>query len=326
MIKKISKKFKADNDTGFASQATYQGGRMLNTDGSYNVVRKGLPFFIRFSFFHELIMMKWAKFWLAVMIFYVGMNVLFGTIYYFIGVEHLNGTIGNSEKEKFLESFFFSTQTFATVGYGRINPTGVLTNTVASLEALMGVMSLALVTSLLYSRFSRPQAKMKYSENMIVAPYQGSTALMFRIANAGKDQLIECEAQLMISFVVNENNANVRKFLALKLERDKIASMPLSWTIVHPLDEDSPIQHFTLQDLADSEAEFIFMFKAFDDTYSQGIHSRTSYKTHEIVWGAKFKPMFHRTDDNSGTILEFDQINEFDRIELPLRLQKAASQ
>jgi inward rectifier potassium channel len=326
MIKKISKKFKSDNDTGFASQANAQGARLLNNNGTFNVDRKGLPFFTRFNVFHELIMMKWSSFSLVVMGFYIGMNLFFGILYYLIGVEHLNGTVGNLELDKFLESFFFSTQTFATVGYGRINPTGVLTNTVASLEALMGVMSLALVTSLLYSRFSRAQAKIVFSKNMIVAPYQGITALMFRIANGGKDQLIECEAQLMVSFIANEDGNNVRKFLGLKLEREKVSSMALSWTIVHPLDDNSPLQGFSPQDFIDADAEFMFMLKAFDDTYSQAIHSRSSYKHDEIIWGAKFRPMFHRSEDASATVLEFDKINDFDRVELPLRLQKAASE
>jgi inward rectifier potassium channel len=271
-------------------------------------------------------MMTWAKFWLVVFLFYTGMNLLFGLMYYAIGVEHLNGTLGNSETDEFLESFFFSTQTFATVGYGRINPTGILTNVLASLEALMGVMSLALVTSLLYSRFSRAKAKIVYSRNMLVAPYQDFSAFMFRIANAGKDQLIECEAQLMASFIVSENGNPVRKFLPLKLEREKVASMALSWTIVHPLDDDSPLQGFSPQDLADADVEFIFMLKAFDDTYSQSIHSRFSYKHNEIRWGAKFSPMFHRSQDASSTVLEFDKINDFNPAELPLKLQKAVSE
>lgn len=324
MIRNISKKFKDDTNTGFASQASIQGNRLLNSKGTYNVDRRGLPFLSRLNFFHELIMMKWSKFSLIVFCFYIGMNLLFGTTYYFIGVEHLNGTLGNSEADKFFESFFFSTQTFATVGYGRINPTGILTNVIASLEALMGVMSLALVTSLLYSRFSRARARMVFSKHMIVAPYQDGTAMMFRIANAGKDQLIECEAQLMVSFIANENGKDVRKFLQLKLERDKIASMALSWTIVHPLDDDSPMQSYTPQDLADADAEFIFMFKAFDDTYAQSIHCRFSYKHDEIRWGAKFSPMFHRSDDGASTVLEFDKISDMQPAELPLKLQKAA--
>ena len=325
-MKKLAAKFKDDQDTGFSAKASTQGGRLLNTDGSFNVIRKGLPFVSRLNFFHELIMMKWPKFILIVLAFYTAMNVFFGCLYYLVGVEYLNGTAGNSELDKFLESFFFSTQTFATVGYGRINPTGIITNIIASLEALMGVMSLAVVTSLLYSRFSRAQAKMLYSKNVIVAPYQNSSAIMFRIANAGKDQLIECEIQFMVSFVVAENGNSNRKFIPLKLERSKVASMVSSWTIVHPLDDESPIVNFTPEDFKDVDAEFIFMFKAYDDTYSQTVHSRSSYKYHELIWGAKFLPMFHPSEDGNTTVIEFDKINTYEKAELPLRLQKASSE
>ena len=324
-MKKIAANFKDDQDTGFSAKASTQGGRLLNTDGSFNVIRKGLPFVSRLNFFHELIMMTWPKFIFIVLAFYTAMNVFFGTLYYVVGVENLNGTAGNSELDKFLESFFFSTQTFATVGYGRINPTGIITNIIASLEALMGVMSLAVVTSLLYSRFSRAQAKMLYSKNMIVAPYQNISAIMFRIANAGKDQLIECEIQFMVSFVVAENGNSNRKFIPLKLERSKVASMVSSWTIVHSLDDDSPLVNFTLEDLKEADAEFIFMFKAYDDTYSQTVHSRSSYKHHELICGAKFLPMFHPSEDGNTTVIEFDRINLFEKAELPLKLQKVSS-
>ncbi len=325
-MKKIAKNFKDDQDTGFSAKANIQGGRLLNTDGSFNVIRKGLPFLSRLNFFHELIMMKWPRFICIVLAFYTAMNVFFGCLYYVVGVQYLNGSAGNSELDKFLESFFFSTQTFATVGYGRINPVGIITNIIASLEALMGVMSLAVVTSLLYSRFSRAQAKMLYSKNMIVAPYQNKSAMMFRIANAGKDQLIECEIQLMVSFVVNENGNSSRKFLPLKLERPKVASIPTSWTIVHPLDDDSPLLNFTQEDLEEADAEFMFMFKAYDDTYSQTVHTRSSYMHHEIIWGAKFLPMFHAAEDGDATEIEFDKINLIEKAELPLRLQKASSE
>jgi len=325
-MKRISKKFKEDQDTGFSAKASIQGGRLLNANGSFNVIRKGLPFVSRLNFFHELIMMKWSKFIFVVLAFYTAMNMFFGVLYYLVGVEYLNGSAGNSELDKFLESFFFSTQTFATVGYGRINPIGIITNIIASLEALMGVMSLAVVTSLLYSRFSRAQAKMVYSKNMLIAPYQNITALMFRIANVGKDQLIECEIQFMVSFVVNENGSSSRKFLPLKLERSKVASIPSSWTIVHPLDEESPLLNFSQDDLAEAEAEFLFMFKAFDDTYSQTIHTRSSYAYNDIIWGAKFLPMFHPSEDGNSTVIEFDKINLHESAELPLRLQKASSE
>jgi inward rectifier potassium channel len=317
MIRKHSSKIKADNDTGFASQANTQGGRLLNKDGTLNILRTGQSFFERINFFHGLISMSWPNFSIVVLLFYIFMNLLFGLIYYWIGVEHLNGTVADNEFNKFLESFFFSTQTFATVGYGRINPTGILTNLVSSLEALLGVLSLALVTSLLYSRFSRPKSKLLYSNNLLIAPFQDATALMFRFANADNEQLIECEIQLVLSMTVREHEKEERKYFPLKLERDKVASLAMNWTIVHPLNEDSPIYEYSAKDLADSDAEFLILLKTFDNTYSQIVHTRSSYKYDAIIWGAKFKPMYHRAKNGSSTILELDKISDYELVKIP---------
>ncbi|HSZ24123.1 MAG TPA: ion channel [Cytophagaceae bacterium] len=313
----LSKKIKADNDTGFANQANTQGGRILNKDGSLNVIRTGLPLFERLNFFHDLIAMNWLRFSLIVLSFYILMNLFFGLIYYVIGVEHLNGTLADNEWNKFLESFFFSTQTFATVGYGRINPTGILTNIVSSLEALMGVLSLALVTSLLYSRFSKPKSKLLYSKNLLVAPYQDASALMFRFANSDNEPLLECEIQLILSMMVKENEKDERKYFPLKLERDKIASLAMNWTVVHPLNEDSPMFGCSMQDMIDYDAEFIVLLKAFDNTYSQIVHTRSSYKYNDIVWGGKFKPMFYRAKNGSSTVLELDKISDYELVKIP---------
>jgi inward rectifier potassium channel len=318
MAKNPTNKFKSDNDTGFASQPNSQGDRLINRDGSVNVVRRGLPFIERFNVFHALISMSWTHFSWAVVLFYVLINILFALIYYAIGVEHLNGTITDTEMDKLLESFFFSTQTFATVGYGRINPTGILTNIVASLEALLGVLSLALVTSLLYSRFSRPKINLVYSENLLVAPYLDKTALMFRLANAENELLIECEMQLVVSLHVNENGKTKTTFLNLPMERSKIATLALNWTIVHPLDDESPIKNYTAVDLANAQAEFLVILKLFDNTYSQIIHTRSSYKFNEIIWGAKFQPMFHRSEDGNSTVLDLDKISAYELVNLKI--------
>ncbi len=314
MIKILSRKIKADNDTGFSSLASTQGGRILNKDGSLNIVRTGQSPLERLNFFHGLISMNWTHFSIIVLLFYVFMNLLFGLVYYWIGVEHLNGSVANNELNKFLESFFFSTQTFATVGYGRINPTGILTNLVSSLEALLGVLSLALVTSLLYSRFSKPKSKLLYSTNLLVAPFHGASALMFRFANADNEQLIECEMQLVLSMTIKENEKEERKYFPLKLERNKVASLAMNWTIVHPLNEDSPIYEYSAQDLADSDAEFMILLKAFDNTYSQVVHTRSSYKHDDIIWGAKFKPMYHKAKNGSFTVLELDKISDYELV------------
>lgn len=318
------KRFREEQHTGFSTQSNTQGSRLMNKDGSFNVQRTGMPFLKTLNRFHDLITMPWASFNSIVIIFYIFINLFFTSLYLLFGVEHLGGTIAQSFSDKFFEAFFFSTQTFTTVGYGRINPVGLPANIIAAVESLTGLMSFALATGLIYGRFSRPHAKILYSEKAIIAPFHEGTALMFRIANARSNQLIECEAELMMSFI--EPETNMRKFLPLELEYKQVTGLAMSWTIVHPIDEKSPMNGLGPADLKEIDAEFIFSFKAFDDTYSQTVYTRYSYSHDEMVWGAKFIPMFHRSEDTNATILELDKIGSFNNIELPLKLQKTASE
>jgi inward rectifier potassium channel len=303
-----------DKYTGFGSQAQAQGNRLVNKDGSFNVKRDGLPLFNRLNPFHDLILMSWMHFSLIIFAFYFTVNLIFAFIYFYIGIEHLGGIIGYTQKDKFFEAFFFSTQTFTTVGFGRINPIGNAASTVAAIESLIGLMAFALATGLLYGRFSRPNVKLIRSENAVISPFQNKTAVMLRIANARNNQLIECEARMMLSYI--EKETSVRRFLTLKLEYEKVSALSLSWTIVHPIEEDSPMYGLSMQDLLDTESELILAFKGFDDTYSQIVHYRFSYTAQEIVFGAKFIPMFERDKDGQATVLHMDMIGAYEILEI----------
>jgi inward rectifier potassium channel len=306
-----------DKYTGFGSQAQAQGNRLVNKDGSFNVKRDGLPLFNRFNPFHDLILMSWMHFSLIIFAFYFTVNLIFAFIYFYIGIEHLGGIIGYTQKDKFFEAFFFSTQTFTTVGFGRINPIGNAASTVAAIESLIGLMAFALATGLLYGRFSRPNVKLIRSENAVISPFQNKTAVMLRIANARNNQLIECEARMMLSYI--EKETSVRRFLTLKLEYEKVSALSLSWTIVHPIEEDSPMYGLSMQDLLDTESELILAFKGFDDTYSQIVHYRFSYTAQEIVFGAKFIPMFERDKDGQATVLHMDMIGAYEILEIGIK-------
>lgn len=311
ILKKLSStRFKQDDDTGFGNRNDNQSSRLLNKDGTFNVSRRGLPFLKRLNVFHELITLPWWKFNLLVLAAYLLMNTLFAGLYLAVGMEEIEGDKGMTGVEHFWDAFFFSSQTLTTVGYGRQNPIGFYANIVSAVECLIGLMSFALMTGLLYSRFSRPVARLLYSTNMLITPYKGGKALMFRIANQSRNQLIECEAELMVSLNVQEQDRIYRRFFPLKLERSKINSLSLSWTIVHPLDENSPVYQLSKADLKDSNAEFIFMFKAFDDTYSQHVHTRYSYHADELHDDRRFSMMYERNEDGSTTLLHLDRINE----------------
>ncbi len=303
------------SDLGIGSKASSQRKRMLNRDGSFNVERRGLPFFSSLSLYHSLLNISWLKFNFLVILSFAAINIFFALLYMFTGFENLRGLASSTIFGKFLEAFFFSTQTFTTVGYGGISPGGTWSNIIASIESLTGLMGFALATGLVYGRFSNPNAKIIYSRKAVIAPYKNFNAFMFRLANARKNQLIEVEIQVILSLNEETDGVVKRNFHDLKLERQKVNFFPLSWTVVHPITEESPLQNINYNVLIDSNAEFIVLLKAYDDKFSQTVHSRTSYKFDEIVWGAKFKNIFVEPK-NEITAIDLGKIHDFEETKL----------
>ncbi|MDQ3020177.1 MAG: ion channel [Bacteroidota bacterium] len=300
-------------DLGLGNKVLDKGHRVINRDGSFNVRRKGLPFFESFSVYHWLISMSWMKFCLLILAAYLVVNIFFATLYFIGGDSNFEGMVFTNEFDRFLNNFFFSTQTFTTVGYGRINPVGVYANIVSSIESLAGLLSLALATGLLYGRFVKPVAKIIYSEKAVIAPFNDITGFQFRIANKRYDhQMVDVEVEVMLSHVKNE----LRSFYLLKLEYPKINFFTSTWTVNHPIDKESPIYRMTGEELKEMDAEFFVLLKGFDDTFAQIVHSRSSYKYTEIEWGARFISVYGRADDGM-TLIELDKISEYEKVVLP---------
>lgn len=311
---KINQKLKTDTNTGFGVNASNNGGRLINKNGSSNLEKRGVSWLDKISWFHTMLSLPRWKFILVVILFFIIANLLFAFLYYIIGVEHLNGISGTTELEKFGQAYFFSAQTFTTVGYGHISPNGFLTSSIAATEALFGLLAFALATGLLYGRFSKPTAHIKFSENALITPFQNGRALMLRMAPFKNTNLIDAEAKITLAIVVEENGIRKNQFFPLKLEYDKITALTLSWTIVHPINEESPLFKFTEHDFKNTKGEIIIYMKAFDEMFSSQVSVRTSYSFDEVIYGAKFQLMYHTNFDSSKTILELDKINSFDRI------------
>tara|TARA_B110000211_G_C14008647_1_gene522031 strand:+ start:126 stop:1034 length:909 start_codon:yes stop_codon:yes gene_type:complete len=280
--------------------------RFINRNGSINVKRKGLPVFRPYDLFHTLITIGWLKFLFLVGTSFFLINAIFALVYYLIGENSVSLVDHESEFDAFWDYFFFSVQTITTVGYGAMSPLLVSAKIISSIESFIGLLGIALVTGLLYGRFSRPVAKIKYSEFGVVAPFKGGKAFMVKLANQRSSKLIESEVRMLLSY----NNENGRVNLPMELELKKIDFLALTWTIVHPIKEGSPWHGLTEEDLRKGNAEIIVLLKAFDDTFSQTVYSRMSYKHDEIVWGAKFKSSI--TTEGNQTTIDLARIDDIE--------------
>jgi inward rectifier potassium channel len=261
------------------------------------------------SFYHSLVSMSWTKFFFLILTGFFLVNILFAFIYLQIGVEHLTGVDGRTTFEKFSEAFFFSTQTLTTLGYGRVAPIGIAASTIAAIESTMGLLSFALATGLLYGRFSKPSAKIKYSYHAVIAPYRDMNGFMFRVVNPLDNQLIEIEVSVTLS--IKKSDSALRDFFTLELERSKVNFLPSTWTIVHPINSSSPLYGISEKQLLEKDAEFIVLMKAFDETFSQTVYSRSSYKANEVKWGEKFAYVIEQ--DGKGTSVDVSRIDETEK-------------
>ncbi|MCU0354089.1 MAG: ion channel [Cytophagales bacterium] len=307
-------------ELGFGSRLTENATRLINRDGTFNVVRSK-PLLERFNFdlYHRFITMSWGMFFLKILAAVLFINCLFACLYLMIGIDKLSGVAENNVDGDFWDAFFFSAQSLTTVGYGQMSPMSWGMSMVAACESMVGWLMFAVASGLFYGRFSRPAARMLYSEHGIFAPYKDRTAFMFRIANARDNQLIEVETELTLSMVDHGDGTRAprRRYYRLKLELERINLLSLSWTIVHPIDADSPLYGLTLDDLKAADAEFLVFIKAFDDTFSQTVYHRSSYYHSELLWGAKFKPMYFPIEQDTKIRLELDKISEVEAVALP---------
>ncbi|MGO4911317.1 ion channel [Leeuwenhoekiella sp. W20_SRS_FM14] len=295
-IKESSSKYsqKNFNDFGLGEKATAGNYRVLNKNGSFNIKKDNVGVLERINFFHVLVSMSWLQFLLIILGTYFCINLLFASLYMLVGIEHLTGIYGTTFLEQFTEAFFFSAQTITTLGYGQVAPIGILTNILAATESMMGLLGFALATGMVYGRFSKPAAKLKYSKFAVIAPYQDINGFMFRVVNPHGNQLLELEASVSLSIL--RENSELRSFFPLDLERSKVAFLPATWTLVHPITRESPFYQIKPEAFFKRDAEIIIVIKAFDESFSQSVYSRSSYKFNEIKWGEKFTYLISQKD------------------------------
>lgn len=298
-------------DLGFGSVISQeQQIRLLNRDGSFNVERRGYSLWESLSSYHALVTMGWTRFLGIVVGIFLVANGLFGAAYRLCG----HGSVVNQATHvdaTWKDIFFYSIQTISTIGSSTFVAVGVIANTVQALELLTGLMGFAVIAGLVFARFSRPTARIIYSDRAVVAPYRGITAFEFRVANGRNNKMIEVSAKVLFTRFETVDGRLLRKYYQLPLERDNVTFFPLSWTVVHPIDDQSPLKGLSREELAASNAEFLILLQGIDETFAQTVHSRSSYRIDEIVWNAKFADVFSGMKEKNLTV----DMRKFSKIE-----------
>jgi len=273
--------------------------RLVNRKNIFNlIVRKGASRFDWGDLYHWLLNLSWLQYLALVGLLYVASNTLFALIYLTGG-----NCIQNARPGSFVDAFFFSVQTMATIGYGGMAPANAYANTVVAIEALTGLLGVTMVTGLAFARFSLPTARVLFSKVAVIAPYNGVPTLMFRTANERRNLIVE--AQLWVTLVRNEITTEghfMRRLHDLQLVRSRTPIFALTWTIMHPIDETSPLYGITLEKLAEEDTEIVVTMTGFDETVAQMIHARHSFIARDILWNKQFVDIFSRAPNGQRTI------------------------
>lgn len=255
--------------------------------------------------YHLFLTVSWPRFLALIALVYIAANALFALAYLAGG-----NCLENARPRSFLDAFFFSVQTIATVGYGTVYPRTLYANIIVTIEVLVGLLGFAIVTGLIFAKFSRPTARVLFSRVATVAPFNGISTLMFRAANERRNQILE--AQMRMFLVRNEVTAegqSMRRFHDLRLVRNRTPIFSITWTVMHTIDETSPLYGATTDSLAKVEAEIVITFTGIDETVSQAIHARHSFPAQKILWNMRFVDILSRTPDGKVSI-DHDRFHE----------------
>ncbi len=277
-----------------ASPESSQSATIMGLDGSHLS-----------DLYHYLLTESWPTLLAGIVLIFIAINSIFAVVYL------LDRGIENARPGSFADAFFFSVQTMATIGYGKMEPDTFLAEVMMSIEALTGLIGLAMVTGLVFAKFSRPSARVRFSKVAIVANRDGIPSLQFRMANMRANRIVDASARVIFGRQERTlEGEEMRRFYDLKLQRERNAMFIYSWTAIHPITEDSPISGLTVETMEASRAEVIVSMIGLDETFAQTVHARHIYQPRDILWGHRFVDILQREDDGGLSIdyTHFDDV------------------
>lgn len=299
-------------DPGFGYNSKKNAKDIINDDGSSNVLHINRKKSISdlYTYFIDI---SWFQFFFLIILSYTIVNILFGFIYVGIGIEQITKSKGNFI-EDLLNGFFFSAQTLTTVGYGGIAPKGMLANFIAAFEAMIGLLSFSFITGLLYGRFSKPKANLKFSENLILRDFKNGRAIMFRLMNSRKTVMIEPEIKVTLSITEKDEKGDFkRNFFTLNLERNKVMYLPTIWTVVHEIDEKSPLFNYTNKEIENLDAFLYILINYHEESFAQKVYQIYSYDFTKLKTGVKYVSSAS-FDEEGYTVLDHEKLNEVEKM------------
>ncbi|HEY9611628.1 ion channel [Allocoleopsis sp.] len=271
----------------------------------FDVVRKGMSHSYWSDPYHLLLMLDWPQFFGLTAIFYITTNALFALLYLAGG-----DCIKSARPGSFLDAFFFSIQTMATIGYGAMYPQTDYANLLVAIESLVGLLGVAMATGLMFARFSRPTARVLFSRVAVITPHNGLPTLMLRVANERRNQILEAQIGLsLLRDEVTTEGLSIRRFYDLKLLRSQTRTFALSWIVMHVIDEDSPLYGATPESLEEVQTDIVVTLTGIDETVSQTVHARHYYITDEILWNMRFVDIFSKKPDGRR-VLDFNRFHD----------------
>lgn len=305
---------RANQDLGLGGRLSERSrNRIVNHDGTYNVRRNSLGPLHRYNAYNTLLSLPVSRLLVLVGVIYLATNLLFASLYWLGGPDALSGAASGAVA-RFEDCFFFSVQTLSTIGYGRLVPNTHVANALVAIEALIGLLGFAILSGLLFARFTRPTAKIAFSDKALIAPYKSGWALMFRLVNLRNHDMTEVNAVVSFAQWEMRDGQRRRRFDQLALERSAIVFMPLHWVLVHPIDATSPLRGHTRESLAQASPEVVCLTSGHDETFGQTVHAKMSYDSSDIAWGARFRDMY---EDGEQVSIDLRRLHDFDTVRGP---------